>query len=386
MRFNVMKGRISRRGFLKGTGATVCTIGSFLPAYSGAQAASLQFAPMDPGENLYEAKFYDKLENLRVRCQLCPRKCEVADQERGYCGVRENQKGLYYTLVHSRPCAMHVDPIEKKPLFHFHPGTRAFSMATAGCNVECKFCQNWDISQFRPEDLNNLNLTPEEAVLQSKKQGCHSMAYTYSEPVVFYEYMFDCAVAGNKEGIHSVMISNGYIQEKPLLALLPHLSAVKIDLKAFTEKFYKETCFGELKPVLETLTRLKKSGIWFEIVVLVIPTLNDSEKEITAMCRWIRTYLGWDVPIHFSRFHPTYKLKNLPITPVPTLEMARRAAMDSGLPFAYIGNVPGHPGNNTYCPGCGELVIRRFGHRVIGISIHDGRCVACSREIPGIWG
>lgn len=380
-----MSGWITRRKFLQGTGAAVCGFTSLLPAAS-VQADALKFAPRGSAANLYEAKYYEKLENLRVRCQLCPRKCEVADQERGYCGVRENHEGVYYTLVHSRPCAMHVDPIEKKPLFHFHPGTRAYSVATAGCNVECKFCQNWDISQFRPEDLKNHDLSPEKAVQNARELGCRSIAYTYSEPVVFYEYMFDCAVAGNKEGIHSVMISNGYIQEKPLLALLPHLSAVKVDLKAFTEKFYKETCFGELKPVLETLVRLKESGIWFEIVVLVIPTLNDSEEELHRMCRWVHENLGAGVPIHFSRFHPTYKIKNLPVTPVATLERARRAAIENGLPFAYIGNVPGHPGEHTYCPGCGQIVIRRFGNRVVATALSRGKCESCHYTLPGIWG
>jgi pyruvate formate lyase activating enzyme len=380
-----MFNKISRRKFLKGTGAALCSTGPLFSAGT-AKADVLRFAPVDSGAALYEAKYYDKLENLRVRCQLCPRKCEVADQERGYCGVRENHEGIYHTLTHSRPCAVHKDPIEKKPLFHFLPGTHAYSMATAGCNVDCKFCQNWDISQFRPEDLNNFDLSPTEAVRQAKRLGCRSMAYTYSEPVVFYEYMYDCAVAGKKEGVHSVMISNGYIQEKPLLELCPHLSAVKIDLKAFTEKFYKETCSGEFKPILETLVRLKKIGIWFEIVVLIIPTLNDSEKEIREMCRWIEKNLGGDVPIHFSRFHPTYKLKNLPVTPVATLEMARQAAIKSGLPYAYIGNVPGHPGEHTYCPGCGRIAIRRIGYHVIKISLQDGKCKSCNREIPGIWG
>ena len=380
-----MNNRIGRRRFLQGTtGAALCSLCSVLPD-GPVEARSFEFAPPDSKENLYEAKYYEKLENLRIRCQLCPRKCEVADQERGYCGVRENHNGIYYTLIHSRPCAVHVDPIEKKPLFHFYPGTQAFSMATAGCNIECKFCQNWDISQFRPEDLKNLDLPPGRAAAQARKYGCKTMAYTYSEPVIFYEYMFDCAVEGKKIGVHSVMISNGYIQEKPLLALLPHLSAVKIDLKAFTEKFYKETCFGELKPVLETLVRLKQSGIWFEVVVLIIPTLNDSKKEIRQMCQWVRGNLGAEVPIHFSRFHPTYKIKNLPVTPVSTLEMARRTAMESGLVFAYVGNLPGHPGGNTYCPKCGNVVIGRFGHRVIEMNLHQGQCRSCQQTIPGIW-
>ena len=218
-------------------------------------------------------------------------------------------------------------------MFHFLPGTKAYSLATAGCNVECKFCQNWQISQYRPEQVESIKLTPEDVVKDAKTSGSKTIAYTYSEPVVFYEYMFDTARLGNKHGLKSVMISNGYIQEKPLMELCQHLSAVKIDLKSFTEKFYQETCTGELKPVLNTLPTLKKMGMWFEIVMLVIPTLNDSEKEFREMCAWIKENLGPDVPIHFTRFHPTYKIKNLPPTPVKTLEMARKVALDTGLHF-----------------------------------------------------
>ena len=374
---------IRRRTFLAAAGAAACAGVAPGPARASARALgpAASSSPLRPRE----ARYYDKLENLRVRCQLCPRKCEVADQERGYCGVRENHGGVYMTLVHGRACAAHVDPIEKKPLFHFLPGTLAFSLATAGCNVECKFCQNWDISQFRPEDLPDLDLPPERVARRGLSLGCRTLAYTYSEPVVFYEYMADCAEAGRAAGLHSVMISNGYIQEKPLRALLPRLSAVKIDLKAFTERFYKETCSGELKPVLETLVRLREGGIWFEIVVLVVPTLNDSPAEFRAMCRWVASELGPDVPIHFSRFHPAYKLKNLPVTPVATLERARSAALEAGLHFAYVGNVPGHPGENTYCPGCGRVLIRRVGFSVLENALRRGRCPDCHRALPGVF-
>ncbi|MGR3179955.1 MAG: AmmeMemoRadiSam system radical SAM enzyme [Candidatus Anammoxibacter sp.] len=378
----------SRRDFVKSCAKSVggmCLAGGIL---SGAHTAyaSLDIDLADKDEfPAVEAKYYKQLENERVECLLCPRNCKVADLERGYCGVRENRKGKYYTLVHSRVCASNVDPIEKKPLFHYLPGTKAFSIATAGCNIECKFCQNWQISQFRPEQLDNLKLSPKDVVTQARNTKCLTIAYTYSEPTIFYEYMYDTAIEANKAGIGSVMISNGYIKNEPLVDLCKHLSAVKIDFKAFSEKFYKETCSGELKPVLDTLLTLKKLGMWFEIVVLVIPTLNDSAKEFKAMCKWIKGNLGTDVPIHFTRFHPTYKIKNLPPTPVRTLENARNIAMEAGLNYAYVGNVPGHPGEHTYCPKCKDIIIKRIGHYVRDYSITDNKCDKCKHVIPGVW-
>jgi pyruvate formate lyase activating enzyme len=332
-----------------------------------------------------EAMYYKKLPDIRVECELCPRACQVADLERGYCGVRENRDGKYYTLVHSRVCSLNADPIEKKPLFHYLPGTRAYSIATAGCNIECKFCQNWQISQFRPEQIDNIKLTPEEVIRFAQEKKCDTIAYTYSEPVVFYEYMYDTARVGKREGVGSVMISNGYIKKEPLVELCKELSAVKIDFKAFTEKFYKETCSGELKPVLETLVTLKEIGIWFEIVMLVIPTLNDSDKELNDMCSWIYENLGADVPVHFSRFSSRYKIKNLPPTPIKTLEKARNIAIESGLNFAYTGNVPGHPGESTYCPDCKEVLIKRVGYTILQYSLNVNKCGNCKHPIPGVW-
>jgi pyruvate formate lyase activating enzyme len=340
---------------------------------------------INQGFPVKEAMYYEKLEDIRVKCRLCPRECTIADMERGYCGVRENRGGTYYTLVHSRVCALNVDPIEKKPLFHYFPGTKAYSLATAGCNVECKFCQNWQISQYRPEQIDSIKLSPEDVINEAQRSGSKTIAFTYSEPVVFYEYMFDIAQLSRKHGLHSVMISNGYIQEKPLKELCDHLSAVKIDLKGFSEKFYQETCSGELKPVLNTLLTLKNTGIWFEIVVLLIPTLNDNEKEIKAMCAWVRDNLGTDVPVHFTRFHPTYKIKNLPPTPVKTLETAREIACDSGLRFPYVGNVPGHEGENTYCPHCRNIAIKRAGFSIIENHLNGNICRDCKQPIPGMW-
>ena len=263
-----------------------------------------------------EARFYDKLPYKKIKCKLCPRECVIDDHERGYCGVRENRGGTYYSLVYARVCAAHVDPIEKKPLFHFLPGSMAFSVATAGCNVNCKMCQNWDISQSRPEQVNSTYLPPKELSSLCRQNQCPSIAYTYSEPVVFSEYVLDSAEAGRAAGVKSVVISGGYIQEEPLKQLCARVDAIKIDLKGFSEKFYKEVVNGELKPVLNTLVTIRKLGIWNEMVYLVVPTLNDSDEEFRGLARWIKTELGPDVPLHFSRFYPEYLLKNLPPTPV----------------------------------------------------------------------
>ena len=333
-----------------------------------------------------EARFYEKLPNLRVQCTLCPRECRVADRERGFCGVRENRAGVYYTLVPSRPCSVgRADPIEKKPLYHYLPGTTAFSIATAGCNMECQFCQNWQISQFRPEQVRSSYMPPADVIGLSKHQGAPTVAYTYSEPTVFYEYMYDSAKVGRRHGVGGAMISNGYITEPALIKLCEQLTVVKIDFKAFTNRFYQQVCAGTLEPVLNTLKTLKRIQMWFEIVVLVIPTLNDGRKEIREMCAWVMRELGPDVPIHFSRFHPTYRLKNLPPTPVKTVEMARDLAMRAGLRYAYVGNVRNHPGEHTYCPKCKRMVIQRVGYYTRAAGLKNGKCRKCGCPIAGVW-
>jgi pyruvate formate lyase activating enzyme len=332
-----------------------------------------------------EAKFYQKLQDKKIKCQLCPRECTVGDRERGYCGARENQGGTYYTLVHSRVCTAHIDPIEKKPLFHYLPGTLAFSLATAGCNVNCKFCQNWDISQVRPEQVPADYAPPKLIGDLAKQHGCPTIAYTYSEPVIFSEYLMDTADAGHEAGIRSVVVSNGYMQEQALKTAYGKMDAVKIDLKAFSESYYKDVVVGELKPVLEALVTLRKMGKWTEIVYLVVPTLNDSDSEFSNLVRWIKTNLGVDVPLHFTQFHPEYLLKNLPLTPVPTLERAKAIADAEGLHYVYIGNVPGHPAENTYCPKCHRMVVERVGLTAKQMLIRKGSCPFCGQQIPGIW-
>jgi pyruvate formate lyase activating enzyme len=251
--------------------------------------------------------------------------------------------------------------------------------------MECKFCQNWNISQFRPEQLRSWYMPPERLLDLCGQYRCQSLAFTYSEPVIFYEYMYDASAHVKPEGIHPVMISNGFIEPEPMKQLAPNLSAVKIDLKAFTEKFYDETCGGHLQPVLDTLVLLKELGLWFEIVVLIVPTLNDGEEETRRMCGWIHKNLGPDVPLHFSRYHPTYKIQNIPPTPLKTLEQHHAIAIESGLHYVYLGNLPGHQSESTCCPACGKVVIGRYGYHISSVNLSDGKCSHCSHPIAGVW-
>jgi pyruvate formate lyase activating enzyme len=332
-----------------------------------------------------EARFYEKLPNKTVQCKLCPRGCVVGDGGRGHCRVRENRGGTYYSLVHSRVCAAHIDPIEKKPFFHFHPGIVAFSIATAGCNVNCKFCQNWEISQATPEELPAKYLPPREVAGLAKQYQCPAVAFTYSEPTVFNEFVTDAADAAHAEGVKSVVVSNGFIQQEPLKKLCQHVDAIKIDLKAFSPAYYRDVVNAELQPVLDTLVTTRKQAKWMEIVHLVVPTLNDGDTEFRDLARWIKSNLGTEVPVHFTRFQPLYLLKNLPPTPVETLERAKAIADAEGLQYVYIGNVPGHPAENTYCPKCRRLLIERAGFTITQMHLRKGRCEYCQHAIPGVW-
>ncbi len=364
---------LHRRRFLKISGVSCAAIAS---------GAFLE--PARPS-GAVEARYYEKQNNKKIKCVLCPRECVIDNLERGYCGVRENNDGTYYTLIYGRPCTIHIDPIEKKPLFHFYPGSEAYSTATVGCNINCKFCQNWEISQSRPEQMRNYDLSPADFVSSCRRQNIGIIAYTYSEPVIFTEYMFDICTESRKYGIKNVMISNGFIQEKPMNDLIHVMDAVKIDLKSFRDDYYRRTCEGELKPVLNTLMLLSKSDVWFEIVYLVVPTLNDSESELADLSSWCVNTLGPDVPMHFSRFYPQYRLKNLPPTPISTLETARRIYSEAGGNFVYIGNVPGHTAENTNCPACGNVLIKRRLYDINIEGMTDGKCAECQKTIPGVW-
>lgn len=374
----------SRRSFLRAASAGMaCNLLPRQPLLHAATPAAT--AHQDDAPFTIEARFYDKLAGKKIKCRLCPRECVVGDKERGYCGVRENHGGTYVSLVHSRVCAAHVDPVEKKPLFHYLPGSLAFSLATAGCNVNCKFCQNWDISQARPEQIPARHIPPRKVAELAAQWHCPSIAYTYSEPVVFSEFVMDTADTAHEAGIRSVVVSNGYIQSEPLRAVYGRMDAVKIDLKAFSDSYYAKIVTGQLKPVLETLVALRKLGKWTEIVYLVVPTLNDGDAEFTGLSRWVKENLGTDVPLHFTQFHPDYLLKNLPVTPVATLERARAIARSEGLHFVYIGNVPGHPAENTYCPKCERLLVERLGFEIRQMHIRNSRCPHCKEVIPGVW-
>ncbi len=329
--------------------------------------------------------FFVPLENRYIRCTLCPRACRVGPGDRGYCNVRENRDGKYYTLVYGNPCAVHVDPIEKKPFFHVLPTSRSFSIATAGCNFDCKFCQNYEISQAAPEETVNFDMSPEVVAELAVHYQCRSIASTYVEPTIFFEYMIDIGMEAKKRGVLNVYHSNGYINPEPLERLTQVLDAACIDLKGFSEEYYGTMTEGSLGPVLETLQTFRSKGTHLEIVNLVVPTKNDDMEEVRQMAIWIKERLGPDVPLHFSRFYPMYKLRNLPPTPVSTLEEARKIALSVGLEYVYIGNVPGHEGENTYCPHCKKLIVQRIGYMIREVHLKVGKCKYCGKPVPGIW-
>lgn len=334
---------------------------------------------------LKEALFYEKLDNKNVQCRLCPRNCFLKPGQRGFCGVRENRDGTLYTLSYGKLVAVHIDPIEKKPLFHFLPGARAFSIATAGCNLRCKFCQNWEISQKLPEQINYEFIHPQDLVQKVRESGSPVLAYTYTEPTIFYEYMLETAKLARAAGIKNVMHSSGYINERPLRELAKYMDAANIDLKGFYDDYYVKLAEGKLEPVLKSLKVLKEEGVLLEITNLILPGYNDDTDTITKMCLWIKENLGPDTPLHFSRFWPLYKLIALNPTPVETLEKARQIAIDCGLRYVYIGNLPANPAENTYCPRCKKVVIGRSGYTILEINLREGKCKFCAERIAGVW-
>jgi pyruvate formate lyase activating enzyme len=320
-----------------------------------------------------------------VRCNLCAQNCMIQPGERGKCRARMNVNGELKSLVYGRPVAVHVDPIEKKPFYHFLPSSDAFSFATSGCPLRCKFCQNWEISQSRPEDFNSPFISPEEIVGAATNRRTPIIAFTYNEPTVFMEYMADTAVWARKEKVRCVLVSCGFMNAAPLEEMCGFLDAIKIDLKGYSEDFYHNVCGAELRPVLDNIRRIAKRKVHLEIVNLVVPTLNDSEKMLSELADWIMGEIGPDIPIHFTRFHPDYKLLNLPPTPVATLERSRNIAMGKGIRYAYVGNVPGHPGNHTYCPKCGKIVIQRNAFLTTELNMENGNCGFCGSPIAGVW-
>lgn len=323
--------------------------------------------------------FYKK-EKGKIRCELCPQNCLIAEGKTGFCGVKKNIKGKLYSLVYAKPCSVHLDPIEKKPLYHFYPGESALSIGTVGCNLGCLFCQNWEISKAKPDNFLIRTRTPEDIVKEAKQNNVKILSYTYTEPTIFYEYMLDIAKLAKKEKIKNTIVSNGFINEEPLKKLCKYIDGANIDLKSFNPKFYKKICFGKLEPVLESLKILKKNNVWLEITNLIIPKLNDNMKEIEEMCKWISKELGKEVPLHFSRFFPCYKMQDREPTPLDTLKKAASIAKKY-LNFVYIGNVPAD--DNTYCPKCNKVLIeRRFF--TANSYLKKGKC-SCGQKIPGVF-
>ncbi len=333
-----------------------------------------------------EAALYEKLEEQQVRCDLCAHHCRIQPGKRGVCGVRENRDGILYSLVYGRPISMAVDPVEKKPLFHFYPGSTAFSIATLGCNFRCRFCQNADISQW-PREKGTVvgdDVPPEVVVREAQRYRSRSIAYTYTEPTVFTEYAYDIAVLAREVGIANVYVTNGYMTAQMLDAFHPYLDAANVDLKSFRDEFYKQQCGARLQPVLDSLKTMVQQGVWVEVTTLVIPGLNDGEEELRQIAAFVAGELGADVPWHISRFHPNYQMFDRPATPVATLHRAREIGQEAGLRYIYEGNVPGAGGEDTVCPQCGQPVIRRFGYRTLEYAIQGGRCAHCSTPIAGV--
>jgi len=340
-----------------------------------------------------EARLYEKLDDMAVRCATCAHRCTIREGKRGICEVRENQHGALYSLVYGYPVSQAVDPIEKKPLFHFHPGSTALSVATVGCNFRCTFCQNADISQM-PRDRERIlgrETPPRQLVETAKQQHCRSISYTYTEPTVFFDYTYDTALLARREGIANVYVTNGYMTPEVLNAFLDGggeegslLDAANVDLKAFSDDFYRHQCGARLQPVLDSLVLMKEQGVWVEVTTLVIPGLNDSPEELKQVAEFILHDLGEETPWHVSAFHPTYKLMDLPRTPPATLRAARQIGLEVGLRYVYEGNVPGSDGENTYCHNCGECIIRRYGFIVADSKTSDGKCNLCGARVDGV--
>jgi pyruvate formate lyase activating enzyme len=337
-----------------------------------------------PSRELPSPAAYDH-ERTVVQCRLCAQNCMIAPGERGRCRARMNVDGELKSLVYGRPISIHVDPIEKKPFYHFLPGSAAYSLATSGCPLKCRFCQNWQISQARPEDYDTPFMPADRIVDRAIERNASVIAFTYSEPTVFTEYLLDIARGGRPRGRRSVLVSCGFMNERPLAEMCEALEAIKIDLKGYSPDFYRNVCGAELAPVLRSIRQVARSGVHLELVNLVVPTLNDSTDMLIELAKWIVGEIGPDVPIHFTRFHPDYQLQHLPPTPVSTLERARDIAMQEGMRYAYVGNVPGHPGNHTTCPGCGHVVIERAAFFIVGFRLVEGACERCGRKIPGVW-
>lgn len=328
-----------------------------------------------------EGVLYDQLPDNKVKCHVCSHSCTIGEGKFGVCRTRQNKNGKLYTLIYNTVSSEAVDPIEKKPLYHFLPGTLSYSLGTIGCNFRCMHCQNWNISQVTLEEAYTKEITPQEAIKRAQATGCESIAWTYNEPAIWHEYTYDSAVLAKNAGLKTIYVTNGYITKEALRRIAPYLDAFRVDIKSFSEDFYRKICGAQLAPVLESTKLAKELGMHIETITLVIPTKNDSPEEITQIARWVHDNIGEDTPMHFTRFHPMYRMDDLYPTPVETLEMAYDIARKEGMRFVYLGNVMGHRYENTYCPKCNALLIDRAGFRVSAIKIKDGKCPRCGEGI-----
>lgn len=334
-----------------------------------------------------EAILYKKLENNKVECQLCSHRCKIADGKRGICAVRENRGGVLRTLAYGKAIAAHIDPIEKKPLFHFLPGTLSFSIATAGCNFRCGFCQNWDISQLSKQgkgEFPGKDLSPERIVAEAVKNNCQSIAYTYTEPTIFFEYAYDTAKLARKKGLKNVFVTNGFQTPETIGKMVGVIDAANVDLKSFSDEFYRKVCGGRLEPVLEAIKLMWEKKIWVEVTTLIVPEQNDSEKELEQIAKFLAD-ISKDISWHISRFHPDYKMTDVEPTPIETLHGAVEIGKKAGLNYIYVGNVLDDPNEHTYCPKCGKVVIKRFGYQTENL-LKKARCPFCGFKIPGVFG
>ncbi len=376
---------MKRRNFFKLCAAALAGVGAgrliepLFPAW-------MREASADNHQLQHEARYYSKLNDNKVECELCFRNCVVSEGERGFCRNRENKDGSLYNVVYGRPSAVNVDPIEKEPMHHFFPDTQILCIGTAGCNFRCKFCHNWHLSQQSLEELGRYQeLAPEKAVEEAKFRGVPSISFTYNEPTTFYEYMYDIAEIAQQEDLNVIFHTNGALEEEPLRDLMQHMDAVTVDLKAFTDDYYRDLSRASLDPVLNSIKIIREEGAWLELVNLVLPDYNDDPAEIQEMCRWIKKEVGEETPLHFSRFFPSYQLTDLSPTPVSTLERAHEIARQEGLKYVSIGNVPGHIYNSTFCPECESEIIVRHHFSVQSINLDQGRCQNCQAEIAGVW-
>ncbi len=373
--------KITRKRFLKKCAyysAGICAAAGFNSLYGNNAESNIR---------LFRADYWSPAGGGKTRCGLCPNACLVEPGGNGKCRSRGNRKGTYYSLSYGRPCVIALDSIEKSPLFHYQIGGQAFSVATPGCNLSCRYCHNWKYSQRGPLEVETTyNLEPPEIIRRAKKHAVPAMNYFYTEPTIYYEYMRDMARLARKEQMKNICVTAGYINSTPLIELFPLIDAFVVGLKGFTDSFYRNTIGGRLTPVLKTIERLagNRERSWFEIVYLIVPGLNDRDSELRSMSKWIVKNIGMDIPLHFTRFYPAYRLKHLPETSPAKLARAREIALAQGMHYVYIGNVPGSEGSHTYCPRCGKMVIERIGFKILEYSLRKGTC-SCGNKIPGNW-